>query len=216
MIIECPLPAALKAIPLQSCPFNFDQIVRMFLQRRQPSDTPPFAALADIQTLLDWTTLKAAVDSTKVVTTPVFTGLVIPQSEPLKSGGNDNDTFAGIPEYNGEGTVTVTGNFKKLAPASKRAMDYLSQESLASAVGLTNLTAYLVNRDGYIFAVNPAPGEVASTNYFGIPIFNFRVGSVGSEGLNAANRNGFSFDLMPNWADYLVSIKPAFDPLADL
>src|SRR5687768_14263020 len=102
MILDCPLPAALTAIPASTCPFKLDQIVRLALQRRQPVATPPFATLADIQTLLDWTTLRDAVDATKIVLTPLFAGLTIPESEGQTVGGNDNSTIGGVPEYNGE------------------------------------------------------------------------------------------------------------------
>ena len=211
MILNCPLPAALTAIPQPTCPFRFDQIVRLAFQRRQTA--APFEALADIQTLLNWTTFKAAIDSTKIVMSPIFSGLVIPKSEGLTTGGNDNTTFAGIREYNGEGAVTVTGMLKNLPAATKRALDLLTQESLAGSTGISNLTIYMINRDGYIFCVNPAPGEVATTEYWGVPAYNFRVSSVGSEGFNAPNVNDFSFDLQDNWANYLVSVKPTFDPL---
>jgi hypothetical protein len=217
MILNCPLPAALTAIPAVTCPFKFDQIVRIAFQRRQPVATPPFATLADLQTLLEWTTFKAAVDDTKIVVSPIFASLVIPQSEGLTTGGNDNTTFNGVREYNGEGAVTVTGQFKNLPPVSKRAMDLLSQESLASSVGVSNLTIYMINKDGYVFSVNPVDGAgAATTNYVGVPVYNFRIASTGSEGFNAPNINGFSFDLPANWADYITSVKPTFDPLTEI
>ena len=214
MVLNCPLPTSLTAIPQPTCPFRFDQIVRILFQRRQAA--VPFPTLADIQTLGDWTTFKSAADSTKVTCSPIFSSLVIPPSEGLTTGGNDNTTFAGIREYNGEGAVTVTGSFKNLPPATKRILDTLSQESLAGSTGISNLSIFMVNRDGYIYAVNPAPAEVATTEYWGVPAFNFRVSSPGSEGFNAPNINNFSFDLPENWANYLASVKPTFDPLTAL
>jgi hypothetical protein len=211
MFIECPLPASLEAIPAQDCPFKLDQIVKAAFQRRQPLATPPFATLVDIQTLAEWNTMKAAVDDTKIVISPLFAGLVIPESEPLTTGGNDNTTFNGIPDYNGEGMVTVTGVFKNLAPALKRSLDKLTQESLAGVGGSTNLTLYLFNKDGYSFQTNPS-----TTLYFGIPIYNFRVSSLGSAGLNAPNTHSFSFSVTADWADRLTSVKPAFDPITEL
>jgi hypothetical protein len=211
MQIDCPLPAALTTIPGTACPFKLDQIVRMGLQRRQAIPPGPFTTLVALQTLANWTTFQAAVDSTKVVVTPLFAGLVIPQSEGLFTGGNDNSTFNGIPDYNGEGMVTITGTFKNIAPATKRAMDLLAQESLAGVGGTTNLTAYLFNKDGYSFQQNPS-----GTIYAGVPIYNFRVSSLGSEGFNAPNTHGFSFSVPSTWADYLTSVKPAFDPLTQL
>jgi hypothetical protein len=217
LIVNCPLPAALTPIPGVTCNFNFDQIVKSAFQRRQPAAPGPFTTLAAIQTLANWTTFKAAVDSTKVVTTPIFTNTEIPPSEPLTQGGNDNTTFAGIREYNGEGSVTATAQFKGLPPAVKRAMDLLSQESLASAVGVSNLTWYPINWVGILFAENPVDGAGASTTiYRGIPVYNFRVSSPGGGQLNSKNITNVSWDLAPNWADYIAAIKPAFDPLTEI
>jgi len=217
MRIDCPLPAALTPVPAQTCPFRFDQIVRLAFQRRQPASAPPFANLAAIQSLASWQTLLDANDDTKIVLSPIFAGFTIPSSEAQTTGGNDNSTFAGLPEYNGEGSVTCPGVFTNMAPAIKRAMDALTQETLPSSTGLSNLTTYLINRDGYIFEVNPVTaGGAVGTAYKGIDIYNFRLGSVGSEGFNSKNSNPFSFNMPPNWADYLTSVKPAFDPLTDL
>lgn len=218
MILNCPLPAALTVIPQPTCPFKFDQIVRIAFQRRQPTDAPPFESLADLQDVDTWTAFKAASGSTKIVLSPIFAGFTIPQSEGLTTGGNDNTTFNGIREYNGEGAVTAVGVFKNLPPATRRALDLLAQESLAGSTGISNLTVYFFNKDGYIFCINPTTGnpEVATTDYKGIPAYNYRVSSTGSEGFNAPNTNGFSMDFQDGWDRYLVSVKPAFDPLTEI
>lgn len=216
MILNCPLPESLTAIPQAACPFKFDQIVRLGFQRRQPSATPPFATLAAMQTLATWTGFRDAVDDTKIVLSPIISGLVIPKSEGLFTGGNDNTTFNGIADYNGEGAITVTGTLKNIPPVIKRAMDLLVQESLSSAIGISNLTLYMFNRSGYGFAFNITNGEVATTTFKGFPTYNFRISSAGSEGFNAPNVNDISFQLPADWADYLISFKPNFDPLTDL
>ena len=216
MNLVCPLPAALVEIPQPDCPFKFDQIVRMAFQRRQPEATPPFPTLADAQTLAKWTAFKSAVDAKKLVVSPIFAGLVFPQSEALTTGGNDNSTFNGIRNYNGEGAVTVTGVFTNIPPATKRALDNLTMFSLAGATGISNLTAYFVNRDLVVYGENPFAAGVPSTVYRGIPIYNFRVSSPGSEGFNAPNLNAYSFDLPASWADYIAAWKPNFDPLTEL
>lgn len=209
MTITCPLPTALTAITAVTCPFKLDQVVKLLFQRRQAA--VPFATLADLQTKGDWTDFMAAIDSTKVVVSPIFAGMVIPPSEALTVGGNDNSTFNGIREYNGEGAVTVTGVFKNMPQSAKIQLDLLTQESLASAVGVSNLTAYFVNRSGAIAASNKT-----GTEYWGVPIFNFRISNLGSEGFNAPNVNNFSFDLMDGWADKLKLVVPTFDPLTEL
>lgn len=215
MILNCPLPTALKSISQVACPFKFDQIARLGFQRRQSA--APFGTLADIQTLENWQTLTAATDNTKIVMSPIISGLVIPKSEGLFTGGNDNSTFNGIADYNGEGAVTVTGTLKNIPPVIMREMELLTQESLSSAIGISNLTIYMFNRSGYGFQRNPLDGAgAATTTYFGFPVYNFRISSPGSEGFNAPNVNDISFQLPADWYRELSSVKPSFDPLADL
>lgn len=217
LIVECPLPASLPTIPQVSCPFRFDQVVKLAFQRRQPSGTPPFPTLTAFQAKASWTTFIGATDNTKVVTSPIITGLVIPRSEGLMVGGNDNSTFAGIPEYNGEGFVGITGQIKNLPPVVYRALKRLSQESLASAVGVSNLCIMMVNRDGVMFPDNPVDNAGAATTiYRFIPVYNFRISSPGSEGFNASNINDISFQLKDDWADHIAAVKPAFDPLTEI
>lgn len=217
MILNCPPAPALTAIPMPTCPFKLDQVVRIVFERKQPISAPSFATLADYQTLSKWQAKISADNYTKLVPSPLFSGMVIPSSEALTTGGNDNSTINGIPEYNGEGSVTVTGQFKNLPPASKRAIDLMAQESLTGSTGISNLTIHFFNRDGYAFPRNPKTAAGNSTTiYEGVPIYNFRIGSMGSEGLNAPNINPFSFSMDANWADFLTSVKPVFDPLVDL
>jgi hypothetical protein len=211
MILECPLPTALTAIPQPTCQFNMFQISRFAFQRRQASTAPPFANLVAIQTKANWDTLKAAADSTKVVMSPIFNGFTITPSEGLVAGGNDNSTFNGIPDYNGEGFAQAQGQWKGLPPLTKRALDRLAMESLSGATGVSNLTIYMFNSDGYSFQRNPT-----GTEYFGIPIYNFRLSSYGNEGFNAKTITNFSFTMPPNWGDYLTSVLPTFDPLTDI
>lgn len=215
LIVNCPLPTALTTIPAVSCPFRFDQIVKFAFQRRQA--TAPFATLAAIQGVAAWNTLKTATDATKVITSPICTSVVIPQSEGQSVGGNDNSTFAGIPEYNGEGFVAVTGEFKNLPPAVFRALRLLSQESLASSVGVSNLTVMFINRNGTLYPSNPVDNAgAATTEYRFIPVYNFRISSPGSAGFNASNVNSFSFQLKDDWANYLAAVQPTFDPLTEI
>lgn len=201
MLFECPLPVALESLPEQDCPVRFDQIVRMVFQMVQPG-AGTFTDVT-IKALATWTPLLAASDSTKVVPSPLFAEMVIPQSEALTIGGNDNTTFNGIPLYNGEGNVLVTLQVSDLDFAVKKVLTQYSKYSIASAVGTTKLSVYFINKDGVII----------SNDAKGFPAYNFRISSVGSEGFNAANKHAISFNLLPNWDnDALMSI-PSFDPL---
>lgn len=203
LIILCPPPAALAPPPAQDCPFRLDQIVRFAIGRRA---VPAFATEAAIKALATWTPLLEAADSTKIIMTPIFASLVIPSSEGIYTGGGDNSTFNGIPIYQGEGTVRITGQFTGLSPAVVDILETYSQESLASGVGLSNLGLIPINKDGFIFPKNLGLA----------PIYNWRLASRGSEGLNANDIIPFSFDVLADWFKGFTSVKPSFDPLVDL
>ena len=179
--------------------------MRIAFQRKQASSS--FADETEAQTLSNWTTLKAASDATKVVVGPAQSNTVIPQSEFQTSGGNDNSTAKGLPEFFGNGVVTVSGVFKSLAPSVSAELDNLSQFSLPNSVGNTNLTAFLIGANGVIYC---------NSDYRGIPIYNFGVGTAGSEGLNSKNMTPFQFVLPANWDRDLVSLVPSFDPLTQI
>lgn len=203
---NCTLPAALGDITQPECEFNFEQIVRLLFQRRQPSATPSFATDTAFKALATWTPLLAATDDTKIVASPLFAGMTFPPSEGLFEGGNDNTTISGVEIYKGEGQVKVTGTFTGLSPAIAEELRSFSRESQAS-LGVSNLTVYMPNR----------LGEVVHDNaYHGVPIYNFRLSSVGSEGYGAKNKHTFSFSLPGDWDKNIGMTKPTFNPLTDL
>lgn len=196
----CPKPEALTPMPAQDCPFRLDQIVRMAFARRA---MPPFVSETTMKLLATWTPLIAASDETKVVISPLFAGFVVPSSEGIFQGGGDNTTFNGLRIYQGENFVTVTGQFSNISPAVHLALTELSQYSLASSVGVTDLGIIPFNKNGYAF-----PNALDT-----IPVYNFRVATRGSEGLNANDIIPFSFDVLPEWDKHLQSVKLSFDPL---
>ncbi|MBA9078312.1 hypothetical protein [Rufibacter quisquiliarum] len=198
----CTLPSSLTAITLSDCELKLDQIVTFLVQRGQPSNpaTPIFGTEAAFKALATWTPLLAATDDTKVVKTPEFSGLVIPSSEGQFEGGGDNSTIDGIAIYKGEGPVDVTGGmFRNLTSTTR--------QDLLKLVNEPNLTVYMVNRHGNIFA---------KSDYNGIPIKNFRLGSTGSEGYNEDNKTPFSFSLQEGWDNDLIMVKADFNPRYDL
>ncbi len=201
MDIICPKPTALTPIPANGCGMKFDQIVRLGLQRTQ--DTPSFNGTTDLITdEATWDTLAAAVDSTKIVTTPIFADLVIPPSEGAEEGGNDNSTVGGVPQYLGENPVKVTGVFRNLTSACKLQLDKLAAESLASA-GVPQISIYAFNRIGRLISKGDS----------GIPIYNFRLSTIGSEGYQQDNKIHFSFYLPADWDKDVVMTELDFNPL---
>lgn len=210
MKFVCPKPAAITSIPKPTCPFKIEQIVGMALQRTQAVGASTFKEpTSSITDLATWTLLLAALASTKVTVTPLFANFVIPPSEGQEEGGNDNSTFGGIPIDLGEGAVKVTGEFRNLEPAIKAALDKLRVESQAS-LGVSQLSAFLFNRDGEIFHSKDGADPV------GLPIYNFRVASRGSEGLKKDDKIPFSFYLPEGWDANLAVSTPEFNPLTQL
>jgi hypothetical protein len=207
MEINCPLPAELEDIPDFDCGIRFDQIVKMAFQR-EGNSFPTLAGTGGITLEASWTPLLTAADDTKVVVTNYFAGLVIPASEGQFEGGNDNTTIAGIRLYKGENGVTATGTFRNLPSDVRAALRTYSQESLSS-IGATNLTAYFFTRPG----LEKIVAKKVGLTYKGIPIYNFRIASIDTQGFNADNIINFTFDLLPDWDEDVELLTPAFNPL---
>lgn len=213
MLPECPKPAALTDIPASECPFRIDQVLKLLFQRKQAIGESTFEVADSIKALATWTAAKNAVDSKKIVVSPILDSLVIPSSEAITEGGGDNSTPFGLQLVIGEGQVTVTGQFRNLNKEQIKAMRKLSNESLAS-LGAASLTVFMVNLERtFVHATEEADAESAPV---GFDIFNFRLGSTGSEGFNQDNKTPFSFSLLPNWDERLSYTKPNFDPMIQI
>lgn len=203
-LFSCPPAASIADIPEQTCPERFDQVVRLLLQRKQTSAS--FTTTTGL-VVATWTPLLTETDDTKIQGTPLFANAVIPRGELLKEGGNDNTTINGIPRLNGRGFVPVTLELQDVEAAVRTALRSYAADS-ALQPGFTNLSAYFVNRFGQIIC------KKDGTNLFGIDIYNFYVGDVGTDGLGKSNIANMSFDLAPGWSDDVVIIKPTdFNPM---
>lgn len=192
---SCPKPASIASIPDQTCGVNFDQVVRMALQRRDQASFDE--GMNPITAVATWTPLLAAADDTKVQFTPIMYNVTIPHSEALTEGGNDNSTIHGIEDYNGQGFVKVEFMFKALGKDVAKALRDLTVESIADA-GITDLVAYFVNRHG----------DLIHNNLKGFDIYNLEISSVGSEGFNKKNTYRASFSMSGEWDNDFV-ITPA-------
>lgn len=209
-----PLPAPPSLPAAAACPFKFDQILRSAWQRAQA--TPPFTQAAPITAKASWVALMANATAKKIVVSPMFAGFVIPGSEPKENGGNDNSTPFGIPSYGGEGAVKVDYIYSNQSPAMIAGIRKFSQESIP-LLGSYALTNYWFNLNGDI--VCNVPKGAGTDEYAGIPIYNQRVGTTSSEGLNADNKNAAGFYLPPYWDESIAMIPASeldFNPLFDL
>jgi hypothetical protein len=215
MTFQCPPAPALSPIAAAAaCPTKFDQILRSAFQRAQK--TPPFTAAAPITDKASWIALMALNTAAKIVVSPLFAGMVIPPSEPKETGGNDNTTAFGIPSYGGENPVKVDYIYTNLSPAQIVGLRKFSQESIP-LLGSFALTNYWFNKNGDIIANQPK--GYAADEYAGVPIYNHRLSTIGSEGLNADNKNNAGFYLPEAWDETVVMItadKLEWNPLFDL
>lgn len=215
-IADCPLPAALTPISAQDCSNIWGQIAGFAVQRIDDSNNNFTAPGNAITAEVSWDTFAAASDNTKIIYTPFLgAGLTIPESTANETGGNDNTTIEGIPIYNGEDVVQVTGMFRNLNKTVVNELRMLTDESL-SAIGRTNVGAYLFPEqtasDNRVIA-----REITTDSYAPIRIYNFRLSSVGTEGFNAQNTYTVSFYLTGRWDDDVDTISGLdFNPLDKL
>lgn len=203
---DCPPPTVLDPIPSLTCPFKIDQISRIAFQFVQA--TPSFDGTTTLITdEADWQALLAAVDATKVILTPFLSSPVIPPSERLVTGGGDNSTVFGLPEYQGEGNVTFTAMLKGITPDIANAIAKLACQSLAQ-LGKARVWVYFFNRFDQI---------IGRADYSGVPVYNISISSRGTEGYNADDMVTLSFDLVNSpslWDADLAIFNPTFSPLS--
>lgn len=198
----CPAPTAIQSITAITCGEDFGQIQKLVFQRRQT--TQPFDTVTEAGTLANWTTLKGATDSTKVVSTPFFENFVVPPVEAIKEGGDDNTTLDGVAIVVGESSPFATGNF--------RSLPVLQFEELQKYTCETDLTVYMINEFGKIIAYSSDGTKVA-----GIPITNWYIGDKGVQGKNTNDKNMFTFAFRPGWSKKTKIITPVdFDARFDI
>jgi hypothetical protein len=199
----CTRPAALTGISKFQCAVHFGQIVALLFQRGQT--TPSFASEAELKELDAWTDLMAALDGTKVTKTPEFPGFVIPGSEPTYADENSNNSIDGIGYFTGFNSVKPTGKFVGIPSEIKSQLQTNADESRP---GLDpGLTMFPITGKGQIIYTKDAQGIIA-----GIPLTNFYVGSLASQGFNANNENGFGLTLDGEWDKNWQIVTPNFNP----
>lgn len=203
----CPLPAAISSLTPFDCAENFGQITKIIFQRTGTNFPAAAGAALDIDLLASWTPLFVAVDDTKVVTGPIHENFVIPVSEAIEEGGDDNSTPFGQVLTVGAGQVKPTGRYRGL-PAVQLAelKQFISESSVFGQLGV-----YLVNEFGQIICAN-----LTGTEHGPFPITSYFISSPGSEGFNTHNMNKFQWSFLSNWADTAKIVTPVdFNPNTD-
>ncbi len=205
-LFVCPNPATLASAPNPSCPVRFDQIQKMAIRRIGGRATVTTATILLAATI---TPLLSATDDTKLLISPWLLDLKIPNSEPLKEGGNDNTTINGVPRLTGLGFASVSFMLENVEAATAQAMRALASESANSVPGTTNIEGFFITKDGRLILDNPS-----GTTAYGFKLHNFVISDVGSEGLNKPNTFKGSFDLEPLWSKTFKVVTPTdWNPL---
>jgi hypothetical protein len=197
---NCTRPAALSSISKVACAIHFGQMCALLFQRAQ--STPSFATEAEMKTLAAWAPLLTAPDDTKIVKTPEFAGLTLPGSEPQFQDQNSNNSIDGLGYFTGFNSVQPKGTFSGLPSNIRKQLATYTDES---DPGLDpGLTAFILLNDGRI--VYNLVDDVIG----GIPLSNFYLASLSTEGYKAHNLNGFGFSLDGEWDTDIQVLTPAF------
>lgn len=204
-LFACPAPTSLASVPATSCPIKFDQIQKMGIRRISGATA---LTTTNILLLATLTPLLSASDNTKLLITPFLNNLVIPPSEPIKQGGNDNTTLNGVPMLEGLGFVTCTAQLRNVSSEAAKALRALAAES-AIQPGVTNIEGIFFNRPGKVII-----DKTGTTSLAGFKLYNFIVSDAGTEGLNKDNVFNISWDMEGGWSENFQMYKPTdYNPL---
>lgn len=197
---NCPEPSALTEIPSENCGVNMDQIQRIGYQRTQTD--APFDATT-VLTLSAWQDFMDATDDTKIVVSPLIGGdPIIEPGAAITSGGNDNSTLNGIPQFDGVEPSAFSTKFNSLSAAQEAAFKKLMCE--------TNMTVYFFLQGGKIAT------KKVSADVSGFSIQSLFISDRGNAGFGTKDTFNHSFGLLPGWSDNLVIYTPSFNPLTEL
>lgn len=188
-IITCPKPTAIGTIPATGCKADFGQTLKIGFQRTGNSITDAATAILEAT----WTALKAGTGDTKVVFTPILSGVVTEPGK-VKEYGSGNDVPWGIPIPISSDPTKVTVKLIQYSPEQIRALKDLQGE---------DLVIYLINEVGWIGAI-----EKADDTIVGIPIRSLNIGDRKLGGLEAPDEHEMTFSLPANWSDYFTIIDP--------
>ena len=204
---SCPAPTSLTEIPDQDCPINLKQIQRYAFQRGGNSFDLAAVPPTDIKLLADWQAFQAALDSTKIVVSPLIgADPVITPGDAITNGGGDNTSLNGVEEVDGTNPSAASATFKSLSPEIEKAMKALMCE--------LDLTVYFILQGGRIAAKN-----LGADKYSGFNAQSFFFGDRGNEGFATKDTNLMSFQLPAGWSEDLVILDAAdldFNPIIDL
>ena len=205
MLCSCPQSAAITTIPLVDCIERFGEVQKVILQRTKNGAVLNEITIAtDDPTLLaTWTTLIAAVDSTKAQVTPYIAEFTNEQADPREASSVG---VGGIPATLGSDFSPVSGSFHDTPQKVIKKLKAYNCEA--------GLSVFLINEHGQIGCLaddNETPLKVR-----GIPVRSFFVGDKVFGGRDDVDKNAVMWKYLPNFSDEFYIINPAFDPLSEI
>lgn len=208
----CPVGTALSDITINSCFEDMGQIQKFVVQRTYSSGvTLNFfdlnASTPVVPTALgDWQTFLNATNGTKAVQTPFVQAPEFTAGEMNGYGGDDNSTLGG-----------KTRNMGRLYSGFKGEFHSQNQKAIKElkALECEEVSLYFIDEGGNIWGI--VDNMTTPTEFRGVPVENFFVGDRQPGGFGVPDKNAVSFQLPPNWSDYLKKYTPVgFNAKKDL
>jgi hypothetical protein len=198
------IPVALTEIPVVTCPFKIGQMLRFWFVRAgevifdsvTPASNLPATITGDlINEAAPWAVLFAAVNSTKVVKTPIV-------------GGNPTITAGTANTFGGGGNDTANGLVLNLGVnPSDVSMDFffLTKEQIIAIRKLEceDVEVYIINNEGKIFFWEDENGLQT-----GIPVLNLQLLDKSNGGVVTPDVNTLSFKFPARYDEKLTSVNP--------
>jgi hypothetical protein len=204
----CVPGAALTPVGNRATLQNFGEIVKILVQRRLNGSTVNELTIATTNPNVKatWSTLLAASNSTRVVTTPYTHGLKNEAGDAITFGGN-GETVGGVEQNIGKNPSKFEAKFFGAWQTTMTNLESYNCE---------DIHIYLINDCGYIGGLSDNP--VTPTKFKGIPVAlnTWFVSDKGFGGKTASDSNMLKFALLPNATKYFTVVVPTdFNPIDD-
>jgi len=210
----CPLPTALPTMTANGCEINLNQVHRVWVVREgqlifdisTPANNVPATITATApEDVTAWTTLKTAVDDTKVAYLPLFGGDPgITPGDEITFGGGDNTTLNGKRQHIGFNPSDFVARYDGMSATQEGEIDSLTCEG-------DGLEVFLVLHDKRIVG---QIDEATSNLFTGIPLESALV-LLGRNviGFQAKDSNAINFQLNKDWSKLMYIVTPTFNTL---
>lgn len=194
LLFKCPIGPYLGGIAPTDCPIKWDQTQKVVFGRKDATRFPNAGAFVSEA---HWQALLNATDDSRLVITPYVSGFVIPPTEVLSAGGNDNTTIDGVREVTGVGYATVSMMLKNISSETANELRAIGTETMIQPGVSTIEGFFLQTSDAVVYNKTASLAE-----FRGFEIFNLVVTDIGNEGLNSNTVYNVTFDVKGGWSQY--------------